>query len=171
MRKSPVYILLLTVLLAVTLAIPVFAETRNQVISGDEIITYNMANNSDGGFVFSEGRVAGFLKENVIDKSFGRTVSNLIAQGMDVLKNRSRSAFFTYVPDPEVRYYTNDEMADWMEKRDYERFNLPTTWLHSVSDESNSYLYYSLMNIVCSLFPSVSGTLLAPLTFPPCCIT
>ena len=158
MNKKNLYRILLTLLTCLMLVIPVISETRNQVLSGDEIVTYSMANNTDGGFVFSEGRVAGFLKDNVIDKDFGKTVSNLFAQGMDVLKNRSRSAFFTYEPDPEVRFYTHDEMADWVEKRNYELFNLPVTWLNSTSDESNSYLYYSLMNIVSSLIPPISGT-------------
>ena len=140
------------------LGMPIIAEAQNNVLSGDEIISYSMANNSDGGFIFSEGRVAGFLKDKVITDNPVTTFSNLIAQGMDVLKRRSSSDFFTYEPDPEVRYYTHDEMADWMEKRNYELFNLPTTWLHSMSDESNSYFYYSLLNIISSLFPSISGT-------------
>lgn len=158
MNKNTFYKFLFVLLTCLMLVFPVILETRNQVLSGDEIVTYSVANNTDGGFVFSEGRVAGFLKDNIIDKDFGKTVSNLFAQGMDVLKNRSRSAFFTYEPDPEVRFYTHDEMADWVEKRNYELFNLPVTWLNSTSDESNSYLYYSLMNIISSLIPLISGT-------------
>ena len=133
-------------------------ESHNEVITGDEIVTYSMANNSDGGFVFSEGRVAGYLKEYVFENNIAGTVSNLISEAKDILENRRDARFFTYNPDPEVRYYSQDEMKDWMEKRDYEKFNIGTTWLHSLSDESNSFFFYSMMNIACSLLSPISGT-------------
>lgn len=149
---------MISVLAILLIVFPVLLEYSDLALSGDEVISYSMANNSDGGFVFSEGRVAGYLQEFVFAPSFSATVSNAIREAKDILQNRKQARFFTYDPDPEVRYYTHDEMQDWLEKRDGERFNVSTTWLYSLSDDANSYLYYCLLNVVCSVFPEISAS-------------
>ena len=149
---------IIKVLICMILIIPVVLEVNDHTITGDEVVTYSMANNSDGGFVFSEGRVASYLKAHVFSDSLAETFSNIITEAKDVIQNRKNARFFTYMPDSEVHYYTHDEMLDWFEKRDYERFNLGDTWLFSQSDDANSYLYYCLLNVVSSLFTPISST-------------
>ena len=139
------------------LVFPIVLELRDFSLSGDEAVTYSMANNSDGGFVFSEGRVAAYFRDYIVSDSVSGFLSNLKREASDVLTNRRSARFFQYETDPEVKYYTQDQMADWFEKRDYERFNLYDTWLFAQSDDANSYLYYSLLNICCSVFPSISA--------------
>ncbi len=146
------------VLLFFVMTVPLVLEIQDHAITGDEVVTYSMANNSDGGFVFSEGRVASYLKEYVFSDYVGTTLSNLITEVKDVLVNRKNARFFTYAPDSETRYYTHDEMKDWFEKREYERFNLGDTWLFSQSDDANSYLYYCFLNAVSSIITPISGT-------------
>ncbi len=146
------------VLLIFVITIPFVLELQDHAITGDEVVTYSMANNSDGGFVFSEGRVASYLKEYVFSDSVGTTLSNLVTEAKDVLARRKNARFFTYAPDPETRFYTHDEMKDWFEKREYERFNLGHTWLFSQSDDANSYLYYCFLNAVSSMITAISGT-------------
>ena len=147
-----------SIVLFLVLLFPAALEMYDESFSGDEVVTYSMANNSDGGFVFSEGRVAAYFKNQIVSDSVYGFLSNLKREASDVLQNRRNARFFQYETDPEVKYYTHDQMMDWFEKRDYERFNLYETWLFSQSDDANSYLYYSLLNICCSVFPSISAT-------------
>lgn len=140
------------------LVFPVVLEVYDAAITGDEVVTYSMANNSNGGFVFSEGRVAAYFKEYIVSDSVSSFFANLRREAEDVLQNRRSARFFQYKTDSEVHYYTQDEMQDWFEKREYERFNLQDTWLFSQSDDANSYLYYCLLNVCSSLFPSISAT-------------
>ena len=154
MRQSRIISIIIVFL---ALVFPVALEVFDASMTGDEVVTYSMANNSDGGFVFSEGRVAAYFREYIVSDSVSGFLSNLKREASDVLQNRRSARFFQYETDPEVKYYTQDEMADWFEKREYERFNLYDTWLFAQSDDANSYLYYSLLNICCSLFPSFSA--------------
>jgi hypothetical protein len=76
----------------------------------------------------------------------------------DILKNKKSAQFFQYARDPEIAVFSNSEIKDWFFKRQDERFNIGTTWLYSLSDDANSYLYYCLLNMVSSLFIGISGT-------------
>ena len=117
-----------------------------------------MANNAEGGFVFSQGRISDYLSGEVFNKDGRSLASKLFNVGSDVLKNKGGAKILNYPRDPEIRLYTGDEINDWFQKREYERFNVGITWLHSLSDDGNSWLYYSLVNLSSSLFMKISAT-------------
>lgn len=144
--------------LLLTLSFPFFLIGYDSYISGDEVITYSMANNDKGGFVFSEGRVASYIENEIFDNTLSGTFENLKEFVIDILKHKKSANFFRYNRDPEIAVYSNSEINDWFSKRKDERFNIGTTWLYSLSDDANSYLYYCLMNFVSSLFVEISGT-------------
>lgn len=144
--------------LLLTLVLPFFMMRYDAYISGDEVITYSMANNDNGGFVFSEGRVASYIKNEIIDDSISGTIINLKNFALDIVKNKKSACFFQYARNPEIATYLNSEINDWFSKRKDETFNIGTTWLYSLSDDANSYLYYCLLNFVSSLFVGISGT-------------
>ncbi len=140
------------------LLLPVFYMAIDSFFTGDEVVTYSMANNAEGGFVFSQGRISDYLSSEVFNKDGRSLASKLFDVGSDVLKNKGNAKILNFPRDPEVRLYTGDEINDWFQKRDYERFNIGTTWLHSLSDDGNSWLYYSLVNLSSSLFMGISAT-------------
>ncbi len=76
----------------------------------------------------------------------------------DVLKNKGNSIILNYPRDPEVKLYSAEDIHDWFAKTEHERFNLGSTWLHSLSDDGNSWLYYVLVNISSSIFLNLSTT-------------
>lgn len=144
--------------LLLTLILPFLAMEYDTYITGDEVITYSMANNDKGGFVFSKGRVASYIENEIFDETFSDTIINFKNFVIDILRNKKSALFFQYEREPEVAVYSNSEIKDWFSKRKDERFNIGTTWIHSLSDDANSYLYYCLLNFVSSLFIGISGT-------------
>lgn len=147
-----------TILLVVVLIIPIFLNISDNYFNGDEIVSFSMANNENGGFIFSEGRVASYLKNKIFSSKISDTINNLFDTAKDILTNKSNSDFFQYQVN-EIKLYSQEEINDIMSKtHSSELFNIGKTWLHSQSDESNSYLYYSVLNIVSSVFPSASNT-------------
>ena len=125
-------------------------EYTDNYFSGDEVVTYSMANNDKSGFVFSDGRVSNYLKNEVFVGD-----SNIIIKlgevASDLIKRRGAASILTYPRDPEVELYSKQDVEDWFLKRNDERFNVFSTWLHSVSDDGNSWLYYSLVNVSSSI--------------------
>lgn len=142
----------------VLVLISLFYMEIDEFFSGDEVVTYSMANNSDGGFVFSQGRISDYLSSVIFADGGDGLISKLYLLGIDVVRNKSKAQILNYPRDPEVKLYSGDDVCDWFQKRDYERFNLWTTWLHSLSDDGNSWLYYCLVNISSSLFMGISLT-------------
>ena len=140
------------------LLLPVFYMAIDLFFTGDEVVTYSMANNAEGGFVFSQGRISAYLSGEVFNKDGRSLASKLFDVGSDVLKNKGGAKILNFPRDPEVKLCTGDEINDWFQKREYERFNIGTTWLHSLSDDGNSWLYYSLVNLSSSLFMGISAT-------------
>ena len=149
--------ILIIISMALILILPVFYMSIDEKYTGDEVVTISMANNEQAGFVFSEGRISNYLK-NAVFTSDGNLVKNLIGMATDVLKNKGGAAILNYPRDPEVKLYSSDEVYGWFAKTEQERFNIGSTWLHSLSDDGNSWLYYSLVNISSSVFLVLSAT-------------
>ena len=154
MKEKKLMILAIVLLLLV----PVCYMGIDEFLSGDEAVTYSMANNVEAGFVFSEGRISEYLSNEVFNNDDQGMISKIFDMGLDVIKNRSKAQILNYPRNPEVRLYSGDEISDWFQKRNYERFNVGTTWLHSLSDDGNSWLYYCLVNISSSIFMGISST-------------
>ena len=49
------------------LLLPVFYMAIDVFFTGDEVVTYSMANNAEGGFVFSQGRISDYLSHEVFN--------------------------------------------------------------------------------------------------------
>lgn len=144
--------------IVVLLVLSVFYMSVDVFFSGDEVVTYSMANNAEAGFVFSQGRISDYLSTEVFNKDDESLSKKLYSLGMDVITNKSNAKILNYPRNPEVQLYSGDEIYDWFQKKDYERFNVGTTWLHSLSDDGNSWLYYCLVNISSSIFMGISST-------------
>lgn len=146
------------IILVITLLLPIFLCYSDNYFNGDEIVSFSMANNDNGGFIFSSGRVASYIENRIIGKSLNDTLSNVLDTAKDIFINRKNSLFFKYKVN-EIKHYSKDEILDITSKtHSSELFNISKTWLYSQSDESNSFLYYCILNIVSSIIPSLSGT-------------
>ena len=75
--------------------IPIYFMHIDKFFSADEYITYSMSNNDKGGFVFSEGRISKYVREQVVADTPAETISNILATAIDVLENKKNSALFT----------------------------------------------------------------------------
>ena len=60
--------------LVIAVMISVFLMRYDTYLSGDEIVTYGMANSSSGGWMLSTGRVAAYLENEIIGRSEERRV-------------------------------------------------------------------------------------------------
>lgn len=125
---------------------------------GDELISYSMANNDMGGFVFSEGRVASYLQNELLADNLSATIANFYDFLLDILNNGKQASFFVYPREAEIEVFSNQQIHDWFFKRSDERFNFGTTWAFSLSDNANSYFYYCILNLLSSIFITLSGT-------------
>ena len=130
----------------------VMLSSRIRAISGDEVITYSMAN-SDYGFVFSNGRVGKYFDEHIRDESLVKTLGNIIGTALDT------SAFFGSEPPKESGWY-NDRFFDRVfTTEEGEYFNFIKVTANACSDESNPFLYYIVMNFVCSCLGFLKGSI------------
>lgn len=138
--------------------IPICFMEIDHYFSGDEVITYSMANCDTAGFVFSDGKITRYMQNEIFNGSFTEVVHNLIDLAKDVFTNGRQAEILLYPRDPEVYLYTHEEMVDWQAKRQDERFDFYNTWIQSLSDDGNAWFYESAVNFVSSLFVSISST-------------
>ena len=75
-------------------------------VTGDEVITYSMANSYKKGWMFSSGRVVEYLKNEVVTDSIGGTSANTIAFVKDLLGNFRSARYFTYPRPNETGWYS-----------------------------------------------------------------
>ncbi len=146
------------VIMVVVALLPIYFMSIDDYFSGDELITYSMANNDEAGFVFAEGKISRYFKNEVFHGSMTQVVGNLVDMAVDVLQNGRESRLLSYNRDPEVKVYSNAEMVDWFAKRQDERFDFYNTWIHSLSDDGNAWFYECLVNFSSSFFITLSAT-------------
>lgn len=154
LQKRKIVIVLIMLVLSV---IMISVENKDFYRTGDEVITYSMANGDDGGWMLSKGRVRNYLETRIIGESFGETISNLADAGVDVLKNRTNSEFFTFPRENETKVVTREEAESWFNVSSDTAFNFPNVYLNAMADDANSFFYYSLVHLMGSLFPGISS--------------
>ena len=125
---------------------------------GDEVFSYFMANSHDKAFVFSDGRVVSFFKDRIFGDSFSATLKNFGAFILDLVKNFRNADYFTYPRPTETGWYTGADIANCFRVLPGQRFDYGTVYFHSMGDDANSFLFYSLLHTVGSLFPSLSDS-------------
>lgn len=154
------YVKNIILILAIVLVslLPIYYMQIDDYFSGDEVITYSMANNDKAGFVFSDGKISNYFKNEVFTGDISSILNNLMDMAFDVFQNRGSSRLLSYDRDPEVYLYSSEEMTDWFQKRYDERFDFFDTWIHSLSDDGNAWLYECLVNLSSSLFVRLSAT-------------
>lgn len=151
-KKISYAIIILIVLL------PIYFMAIDHYFSGDEVITYSMANCDTAGFVFSDGKITRYMKNEVFGGSFSDVTRNLSALAKDVVTNGRQAEILSYPRDSEVHLYTQEEMIDWQAKRPDERFDFYNTWVQSLSDDGNAWFYESLVNLISSIFVKSSSS-------------
>ncbi|WP_026520215.1 hypothetical protein [Butyrivibrio sp. FCS006] len=148
---------LLVIVILVLLLVPIYFMEIDHFIFGDEVITYNMANNKEAGFVFSEGRISDYLRTEVFSGKDG-IIKSIASMGKDLIKHKANAQILNYPRDKEVRLYEAEEVKGWFYKAEEDRFDFFNTWIHSLSDDANPWGYYELVNLSSSIFPEISGT-------------
>ncbi len=159
------YVKLFTVILVIwTFTLPVIA--LDGAWNGDEMITYSMANNQNGGVMFSRGKVGKYFEEYIKADTPGKMLENAIWTVKDVLANRRKATYFQMEPPSETGWYTKQEVNNWFCVEKGTRFDYLTVYKNACGDESHSFLYYDLVHTISSLLPyELSGSKWSPCIF------
>lgn len=144
MKKLP------AIIFCTIIAILIIIADADNTRSGDEVITYGMANSYYQGWMLSNGRVGDYLKNRIIDDDVKTTMHNLLRAGNDVLKNRSQAEYFSYPRPKESGWYTQSEIKDWFTISEKEKFSYASTYVNALSDNANSFLYNALVHTISS---------------------
>ncbi len=142
----------LIILLLILLLLSLFLMNEKRSWNGDEIITYSMANNQDGGFVFSNGKVGKYYDEYIYSESFAKMSKNVINTVCDVITNGRNAAYFRMEPPRESGWFSKAEINKIFQVEDGTRFDFINVYKNSMSDESHSFLYYMSIHLISSLF-------------------
>jgi hypothetical protein len=143
--------------LLVCLLPTIFFMCQDTYRSGDEIITYGMANEPEQGWMFSKGRIRAYLDTEIFGDGVGAVPGNLAEAAADVLKNRKQAAFFQMERPSETGSYTGEQMQDYLAITEGESFRLGDIYLNGMGDDANSFLYYLLLHLVSSIAPVISA--------------
>ncbi len=154
--KSSPWILLLVIL--VCLLPTVFFMCMDTYRTGDEIVTYGMANEPECGWMFSKGRIRAYIDTAILGDGVSGIPGNLIAAGKDILTNRKNAAFFQMERPSETGWYTKEQMQGYTAITEGEAFHPGDIYLNGMGDDANSFLYYLCLHLVSSLFPQISAT-------------
>jgi len=130
--------------------------------TGDEVITYSMANSDFDGWMLPEGKTAKYLRERVHGENFFHTCKNVCCVVLDVAKNRMNAEYFT-LPDVETPIWiSGDEVRGWFDLnatgRDNRRFNYMSVYYGGLIDADNPCLYPALVHTVASAFYQYSNS-------------
>ena len=143
--------------LLVCLLPTIFFMWQDTYRSGDEIITYGMANEPEQGWMFSKGRIRAYLDTEIFGDGAGAVPGNLAEAAADVLKNKKQAAFFQMERPSETGSYTGEQMQDYLAITEGESFRLGDIYLNGMGDDANSFLYYLLLHLVSSIAPVISA--------------
>lgn len=149
---------LLWPLLLVCLLPTVFFMHMDTYRTGDEIVTYGMANEPAQGWMFSKGRIRSYLDTEIFGEGAAAVPGNLINAAKDVLQNRKNAAFFQMERPTETGWYTGEQLQQYLTITEGEAFQPGKIYLNGMGDDANSFLYYLCMHLVSSLFPGISAT-------------
>lgn len=145
------------IVMCAAVMISVFLMNYDTYMSGDEIVTYGMANSSSGGWMLSTGRVTKYLQNEIIGDSLSDTGRRLAQLAGDVIRNKRQAAYFSYPRPSESGWYNGEEIANWFYVTPADRFTFGRVYLNAMGDDANSFLYYGLVHLVSSLFPAISA--------------
>ena len=143
--------------LLVCLLPTIFFMWQDTYRSGDEIITYGMANEPEQGWMFSKGRIRAYLDTEIFGDGAGGVPGNLFRAAKDVLQNKKEAAFFQMERPSETGWYTGAEMQDYLAITEGESFRPGDIYLNGMGDDANSFLYYLLLHLISSVAPAISA--------------
>lgn len=150
------YILIVISLVISILAI--YCMNLDHYWSGDEVITYSMANSDYDGWMLSGGRVSDYVKNEILGETFSKTLDNFVDFVKDLMIHGNKAAYFSYPRPAETGWYHLPEVQDWFQVQEKERFHYGSVYVNAMGDDANSFLYYSLVHTVGSFFTHISGT-------------
>lgn len=145
------------VIILSTIILATFYMNMDHYLSGDEVITYGMANSNSGGWMLSTGRVQAYFTNEILEDSVVKTMSNLVEFAKDVVVNRGNASYFKYARPSETGWYFQNEMKNWFQVTDENKYSFGRVYLNAMGDDANSFLYYMLVHVVSSLFPTISS--------------
>ncbi|MBR5419533.1 MAG: hypothetical protein IK115_00140 [Lachnospiraceae bacterium] len=126
--------------------------------TGDEIVSYGMANEPEQGWMFSKGKIRTYMEEDILRDGVMGIPANLFAAVKDVLANRRDAEFFRMERPEESGWYSGAEFKDYLKITEGEAFRPGDIYLNAMGDDANSFLYYSCLHFVSSAFPGISDT-------------
>ena len=126
--------------------------------TGDEIVTYGMANEPDQGWMFSKGRIRTYLEMEILGDGILKVPGNIFHAAIDVLENRKNALFFRMDRPEENGWYTGEQMRGYLQITSGEAFRPADIYLNAMGDDANSFLYYLCLHFLSSLLPAVSAS-------------
>ncbi len=139
---------IILVILVVSIA-PVYFMKMDNYLSGDEVVTYGMAN-ADNGWMLSKGRVNSYLENEITGEGAADTLRNIAEVGTDILKNRKQAAYFRYPRETETGWYQRETAQGWFCAKQ-RPFSFGRVYFNAMGDDANSFLYYMMVHAASSL--------------------
>ncbi|MBR1472120.1 MAG: hypothetical protein IJ600_10830 [Lachnospiraceae bacterium] len=144
-------------LLLLCLLPTVFFMSLDSYRTGDEVITYGMANEPAQGWMFSKGRIRSYLDHEILQDGIGGVFKNLAAAGKDILQNRRNAVFFQTERPAETGWYSGEQLRGFLAIEKGEAFHPGQVYLNAMGDDANSFLYYLCLHLLSSLIPGISA--------------
>ncbi len=145
-------------LLLVCLLPTVFFMFMDTYRTGDEIVTYGMANEPEQGWMFSKGRIRAYMDTEIFGDGAGSIPGNLARAAKDVLQNRKNAVFFQMERPAETGWYTGEQLQDYLAITKGESFRPGEIYLNGMGDDANSFLYYLCLHLLSSIAPAISAS-------------
>ena len=149
----------------IVLAFDVFFAFQKEGWHMDEILSYELSNSEFTPWITPtqpEGRLEKYYRNEIHDERFGRTVSNLVTQVLDVIKHRGSSVAASYTAD----VY---DAPQWMTEEDITKYVtfygtdsvIALSAYYNTTTDNHPPLYFMLLNIFSAVFSLFAGGVLS----------
>lgn len=154
-EKSIQILLIVLSVIAVAVTLFVFAG-KKEGFHMDEMFSYELANSEYSPWVDPrqpEGRLAKFVHNEIDGDSFKETISNILSEANDVLKNGKSSKMLSYKADyyAEPVWITGQQFTDYISVNSTDDFNIASVYFNTIND-SHPPFSFMMLHIVFSFF-------------------
>ena len=149
----------------IVLAFDVFFAFQKEGWHMDEILSYELSNSEFTPWITPtqpEGRLEKYYRNEIYDERFGRTVSNLLDQVMDVLKRRGSSVAASYTADvyDTPQWMTEDDITGYVTFYGTDSVIALSAYYNTTTD-NHPPLYFMLLNIFSAVFSAFADGVLS----------
>lgn len=127
-------------------------------LNGDEVNTYSTSNSEFDGWMFSEGKTAIYLRNEIWDQNPVVFIANVTSAIKDVMTHGKNAFVFTSEQPEEEMWYTGQSVIEWLSAGEASRFNYLSVFYNSLIDGFNPPGYFYLIHTISSFFTNYFST-------------